>query len=152
VTALREALADYLQIRRRLGFTMPQDGRLLEGFVEFCERAGAERISTELALAWARIPVHAHPHTWRQRLSVVRGFARHLATIDAAGEVPSTDLLPGHRPRVAPYVYSQDEITAMLRLRRSASASTGTTSGEPCRPSTYSCARSRRRAATAVSR
>ena len=51
---LREALADYLRLRRRLGFEMPQDGRLLEGFVEFLERAGAERITTELALKWAR--------------------------------------------------------------------------------------------------
>ena len=32
--------ADYLRVRRRLGFEMPQDGRLLEGFVEFLERAG----------------------------------------------------------------------------------------------------------------
>jgi hypothetical protein len=35
MTTLQESLADYLQIRRRLGFEMPQDGRLLEGFVEF---------------------------------------------------------------------------------------------------------------------
>ena len=45
MTTLRDALADYLRIRRRLGFEMPQDGRLLEGFVEFLERAGAERRS-----------------------------------------------------------------------------------------------------------
>lgn len=114
MTTLREALADYLAIRRRLGFEMPQDGRLLEGFVEFLERAGAERITTELALMWARTPVHAHPHRWRQRLSVVRGFARHLATIDPASEVPSKDLLPGHRPRIAPYIYTDAEITALM--------------------------------------
>jgi integrase len=114
MTRLREALADYLRIRRRLGFEMPQDGRLLEGFVEFLERAGAERITTELALMWARTPVHAHPHRWRQRLSVVRGFARHLATIDPASEVPSKDLLPGHRPRIAPHVYTDGEITALM--------------------------------------
>ena len=40
---------------------MPQDGRLLEGFVEFLERAGAERITTELALEWARLPVRRAP-------------------------------------------------------------------------------------------
>lgn len=111
---LQEALADYLRLRRRLGFEMPQDGRLLEGFVEFLERAGAERITTELALAWARMPVNAHPHYWRQRLSVVRGFARHLATIDPASEVPSKDLLPGHRPRIAPYIYTEQEIQALI--------------------------------------
>jgi integrase len=111
---LREALADYLRLRRRLGFEMPQDGRLLDGFVEFLERAGAERITTELALKWARLPAGAHPHYWRQRLSVVRGFARHLATLDPSSEVPSKDLLPGHRPRIAPYIYTEQEITALI--------------------------------------
>ena len=115
---LRDALADYLRVRRRLGFEMPQDGRLLEGFVCFLERARAERITTELALKWARMPVHAHPHTWRQRLSVVRGFARYLATIDPASEVPSKDLLPGHRPRIAPYIYTHAEITALIDAAR----------------------------------
>ena len=111
---LREALADYLRVRRRLGFEMPQDGRLLERFVDFLEQAGAERITTELALKWARLPVHAHPHHWRQRLSVVRGFARHLATIDPASEIPSKDLLPAHRPRIAPYIYTDEEISALM--------------------------------------
>ena len=116
MSPLRDTLADYLRVRRRLGFEMPQDGRLLEGFVEFLERAGAERITTELALMWARMPVDAHPSRWRQRLSVARGFARYLATIDPASEVPSTDLLPGHRPRIAPYIYTEQEIAAAGRL------------------------------------
>ena len=60
------------------------------------------------------MPVHAHPHYWRQRLSVARGFARHLATIDPASEVPSKDLLPAHRPRIAPCIYTDAEITALI--------------------------------------
>lgn len=118
MTRVRAAMEDYLRIRRRLGFEMPQDGRLLEGFVEFLEQAGAERITTELALGWARKPVDAHPHTWRQRLTVARGFARHLATIDPASEVPSPDLLPGHRPRIAPYIYADSEIAALIDAAR----------------------------------
>jgi integrase len=118
MTRVRAAMEDYLRIRRRLGFEMPQDGRLLEGFVDFLEQAGAERITTELALGWARKPVDAHPHTWRQRLTVARGFARHLATIDPASEVPSPDLLPGHRPRIAPYIYADSEIAALIDAAR----------------------------------
>lgn len=112
--SLRAALDDYLRIRRRLGFQMPQDGRLLEGLVAFLEQAGAERITTELALAWARTPAQAHPHRWRQRLGVARGFARHLATLEPASEVPSQDLLPGHRPRLAPHIYTDAEIAALM--------------------------------------
>ena len=118
MSALRAALDDYLCIRHRLGFTMPQDGRMLEGFVAFLDRAGAQRITTELALAWARRPVDVHPFTWRQRLTVVRGFARYLATLDPASEVPPVDLLPGHRPRITPYIYSQAEITALMAAAR----------------------------------
>jgi integrase/recombinase XerD len=114
MSSLREALADYLQLRRRLGYAMPQDGRLLEGFVAFLEQAGAERITTELALEWARLPAGAHPHYWRQRLTVVRGFARHLATLDPASEIPSSDLLPGTRPRLTPHIYTDAEIVALM--------------------------------------
>ena len=74
MSALRTALEEYLLIRRRLGFAMPQDGRLLEGFVGFLEQAGVERITTELALGWARLPVDAHPFTWHQRLDDRAGF------------------------------------------------------------------------------
>jgi integrase len=63
---------------------------------------------------WARLPVHAHPSYWLQRLSVVRGFARHLATLDPSNEVPSQDLLPAHRPRIAPYIYTGEEIAALV--------------------------------------
>ena len=43
MTDLRQALADYLRIRRRLGFKLTADQRLLENFVAFLERAGAVR-------------------------------------------------------------------------------------------------------------
>jgi hypothetical protein len=90
---LRQALQDYLCIRRQLGFKLRTDGQLLESFVGFLERAGAERITIELALMWARQPVQAHPNRWRQRLGIVRGFARYLATIDPDSEVPSVERL-----------------------------------------------------------
>jgi len=63
--------------------------------------------------AGRRAPVYL-----RQRLTVARGFARHLATIDPTSEVPPVDLLPGHRPRIAPYVYSGAEIMALMAAAR----------------------------------
>jgi integrase/recombinase XerD len=114
MTPLRQALKDYLRIRRGLGFELKSHERLLGQFVDFLEQAGAPRVTTDLALTWARLPVQACPHWWRRRLGVVRGFARYLATIDPHSEVPSKDLLPARRPRVAPYIYSPGEITALM--------------------------------------
>lgn len=114
MTPLREALADYLRIRRRLGFKLEADQRILENFIGFLEQAGAERVTSELALMWARMPANAHPHRWRQRLGIARGFARYVATLDPSSEIPSEDLLRAHRPRVAPYIYSPAEIAALM--------------------------------------
>ena len=115
MTPLRQVLGDYLRIRRRLGFSLKADERMLENFLAFLERARAERITVELALMWAKLPVDAHPHQWRRRLGVVRGFARYLATVDPDTEVPSVDLLAADRPRVAPYIYSPAEIRSPPR-------------------------------------
>ena len=106
MTALQEALDDYLRDPPPARLRDPQDGRLLEGFVEFLERAGAERVTTELALVGEATGGRA-PALLAPAASVVRGFARYLATIDPASEVPSVDLLPAIAPRIAPYIYSE---------------------------------------------
>lgn len=116
---LEQALEDYLHLRRALGYELERDEPELVMFVEFLHRAGAERITTELALRWARIPANQHPIIWRKRLSRVRGLARYLATVDPASEIPPTDLLPAQQPRTAPYIYSPQEIRALIAAARS---------------------------------
>jgi integrase/recombinase XerD len=119
MSPLRQALRDYVRVRRALGFVLEREVPELERFVGFLEAAGAPRITVELALRWARMPQGVHPYVWRKRLGVVRGFARYLATIDPASEIPPTDLLPGHQPRVAPYIYAPEEIVALMTAARS---------------------------------
>jgi len=114
----RQCLEDYLSIRRQLGFKLRKDERMLRAFIAFLQEAGAARITTELALTWARLPADAHPSHWRARLGVVRLFARYLATIDPESEIPSADLLPAHRPRVPPYLYSPADIAALMQAAR----------------------------------
>jgi integrase/recombinase XerD len=118
MTDLRQALHDYLTVRRQLGFELKHPGQLLEQYVSFMERAGATRITIELAVMFAKLPVDAHPHRWAQRLGMIRGFARYVATLDPASEVPPKDLLPARRSRIAPYLYSQQEIEALLAAAR----------------------------------
>jgi len=121
MSSLQQALRDYLQIRRSLGFKLESDGRMLEDFIGFVERAGATRITTELALCWAKLPQNARPYHWRKRLGMVRLFAQYTATIDPRSEVPSKDLLPATRQRLAPYIYSPEEIAALMGAARALS-------------------------------
>ena len=80
----------------------------------FLEAAGAGESAPIWRWRGHGHPGQAHPSYWGQRLTVVREFARHLATLDPASEVPAQDLLPAHQPRIAPYIYTDDEIAALI--------------------------------------
>jgi integrase/recombinase XerD len=116
VSRLREAAGDYLAMRRALGFKLTTQGRHLMRFIDYCEAHHADHITTELALAWAtQTPRGSGDEVyWSRRLMVVRIFARHLQTLDPATEVPPEDVLPHHYRRIAPYLYSPGEITALI--------------------------------------
>ncbi len=50
MTDLRSAMNDYLTVRRQLGFQLRETGRRLEDYVEFSEQAGAEHVTSKLAV------------------------------------------------------------------------------------------------------
>ncbi len=105
---------DYLELRRSLGYKLRGEGRMLAGFAARLEEEGHSTITIASALAWATASQDAAPAQWRRRLSVVRGFARYLASLDPACQIPPADLLtaPAHRP--PPYIYSAEEIAALI--------------------------------------
>jgi integrase/recombinase XerD len=111
---LTKAIEDYLCLRRSLGFKLRRAGAALMNFASFMERQQAQSITTRLALEWAQQPRDAQPAHWAQRLSFVRGFARHHAATDAKTEVPPPGLLPYRPERARPYLYSHDEVRCLL--------------------------------------
>jgi integrase len=114
VTALGVSLADYLRVRRALGFKLKQAGELLPDFVRYLDTRGLVHVMTPVALAWSTLPRGADPSWWHKRLVCVRGFAKYLHTIDPRNEVPPLDHLAHRRARSTPYVYSDADINAVL--------------------------------------
>jgi integrase/recombinase XerD len=131
MSSLRTALGEYLAVRRALGYRLRLAARLLRGFVEFAERAGADYITPELALKWATQPAHAQPSQWANRLGMVRRFARYCQPDDPRTVVPPSDLLPYHYRRVAPYIYTDEQIIDLLKATRQLPSTIG------LRPHTY---------------
>lgn len=111
---LTKAVKDYLALRRSLGFKLRSAGAALMNFASFMERHQALSITTRLALEWAQQPPDAQPAHWAQRLSFVRGFARHHLAADPSTEVPPAGLLPYRPARARPYLYSHDEVRRLL--------------------------------------
>ena len=75
--SLRQAVRDYLVLRRGLGFKLKKHEPVLGEFVAFLAQKKAAHITTELALQWATHNQHQRPAEWAARLSVVRAFVRH---------------------------------------------------------------------------
>jgi integrase len=100
-----------------MGFKLARGAGLLFDFVDFLDAHDATTVTTELALRWATLPAGASVGWWSGRLCIARCFARHMSALDAATEVPPTDLLMRLGPtssRAEPYLYSTDDVTAML--------------------------------------
>jgi len=115
MTPLRQALAEDLAMRRALGYRLARAEKLLGQFVAYVEARGETHLRTETALAWATRPTGDQPSGWAsQRLGLVRGFATHLHTLDPATEIPAPDLLAGRARRATPYLYTDDEIVALM--------------------------------------
>ena len=115
MTLLRQALADYLATRRALGYRLARAEKLLAQFLTYLEDRGETHLRTETALAWATLPAGKDPRGWwASRLTVVRGFAIFVHTIDPATEIPPTDLLQARARRATPYFYTDDDIAALL--------------------------------------
>jgi integrase/recombinase XerD len=118
MSALDAHVGDYLRLRRALGYKLERQGWLLPQLVIYLEAAGATTVTTDLAIAWARLPERARPNYWAARLAVARGFARYLQTIDPATEVPPPGVFPARRHRPAPYLWSTEEIGGLLEGAR----------------------------------
>jgi integrase/recombinase XerD len=115
---LRHALDEYLSLRNKLGFEIGEIQATLTKFIAFLMARGSPHVTTELAVQWAREPQHVAPARHARRLGIVREFARYLSATDARTEVPPPGLLPGRIRRPRPYIYSQDQIQALIRGAR----------------------------------
>lgn len=106
---------DYLRVRRALGYKLEGTERILGRFLAYLKARGASRVSVTDALGFATAPPAVAPRSQALRLSAVRCFTRWARTLDPEGiEVPPARLLPARPTRVAPYIYTNQEIQALL--------------------------------------
>lgn len=111
---LEQELADYLGLRRALGYRMSRPEKLLAQFLDHLDLGGEAHVTVATALDWARQPANPDSNWHAYRLSVVRGFATYLHTLDQAHQVPAPDLLPQRSHRASPYLYTDAEVAALM--------------------------------------
>lgn len=105
-------------MRRSVGYAPRREGRMLADFVGYLEHRGTTEITIKAAARWASAPARASPTWWAKRLAVVRGFAAHLKTVQQDTEVPPKGLLASRTSRTTPYLFSPEQITALMTAAR----------------------------------
>lgn len=113
--AIEQALVDYLALRRRLGHKLADAERVLDRFVVYLDFVGTDTVTLAAALGFILDPdldpASSNPS---RRLQAVRGFARYLAGIDPATEIPPAGIVSYRPPRRAPYLFTDEEITLLM--------------------------------------
>src|SRR5215467_11575333 len=125
MSALYDALTQYVALRRALGTKLHEPAITLGHFVDFLKREGAEFITSELALRWAMQPQGVQRATWARRLGMVRGFAAWFSTIDGRTEVPPRRLLAARRRRNKPHIFNEQEIRRLMAQAGQLASPTG---------------------------
>lgn len=106
----------YLSFRRNLGYALRIEGEQLLHFARYAEGIGHRGpITTEIAVRWAKLPQGADPLYWARRLDIVRRFAKHRRLFDPATEIPPEGMLGPSYRRPRPYIYSENEIAALMQ-------------------------------------
>ena len=119
VSALSDRADDYLQLRRCLGHDLAEAHRLLPRLVAYLDAVDVPTVTIETALAWAQ-QTNADPasSSWPRRMTIARGFARHMASLDARTEIPPIGLLPSRQRWRPPFIYSPADIAALMAQAR----------------------------------
>ena len=114
--SLSQAVDFYLCTRRRFGFALKTEERLLRSMVVYSRRVHHQGPLTEaFALEWARLPADAKPMWWAKRLHAVRGLARFWHTFDPKIQVPSAGVFGPGNCRRPVHIYNADEISQLLQ-------------------------------------
>ena len=107
----------YLVCRRQLGFELKVEGTELLRFARYADgkRFGGP-LTTELAIDWAKLPPKESRLYCARRLDFIRRFAKFQLAYEPATQVPPPGVFgPADRRRPPGHIYSEEQITALLR-------------------------------------
>lgn len=118
-SSLDSQIADYLAMRRGLGFQLVNAQWWLADFARYIGQLDHQGpISTDLVVRWA-LKTTGDSAQAACRFAAVQAFARHQAVFDPDIEVPPVGLLgTTARPRIQPHIYSGTEIAELLEQAR----------------------------------
>jgi integrase len=114
--SMQHLVQEYLEERRDLGFALTIPGSQLRAFARFADASGHRGpLTREIVTLWARDEAkRTTPLTWAKRIETLRPFDKHRARVEPGTYVPDADTFGPARRRLAPHLYADQEIVALL--------------------------------------
>jgi integrase len=116
-TTMEAHAENYLRERRRLGFGLCATGYSILSFARHIDRLNHQGpLTVEVMAGWARQDQGntGKPSTWARRLKHLRSFCRYLQQFEPCTEVPDDSTFGRIGQRLAPHIYSEQEIVDLL--------------------------------------
>ena len=127
-TSMQTAVDRYIVHKRGLGYVCRTEKFLLRSFAAYVDwHAPCEQLTIKLALEWATAPGTGSRAYYAKRLNVLRSFARHIAVTEPATQVPPKGILGASVSRIEPYIYTPEEVAALMQTARERVISNGKT-------------------------
>src|SRR5271166_1563105 len=120
IPSMKSRVEEYLDDRRRLGFSLKTTGSYLTSFARYVDRIEhSGPLTSEVILAWAQSETASTtPTTWAKRLLNIRAFLNYCARTDGKTDVPDSDSFGRPRGRPTPHIYTPEEIVDLLAAAR----------------------------------
>lgn len=119
---------NYLNERRRLGFSLRSIGYSVNSFARYVDALNIqEPLTVEIMSDWARLDKNNSKNTatWARRLKQLRPFTRYLKHFEPHTEVPDDSTFGRIGQRLAPHIYSEQEIIDLLAAAHCLDSSIG---------------------------
>lgn len=132
-SCLGDSIERYLQLKEALGRRFAIERRVLELLDDFMTEVDASDISQTEFDAWCRKQLPVSSTVRRNRMRIVRNFCLYRQRTRPNSFVPNADLFPAPHQPIRPYLFSEQDITQLLRTCATLSPSYRS----PLRPQVY---------------
>lgn len=106
--------------RRKLGFALREQAPRILSFARYADESGHQGpMTSDIVLRWAKDQAHrADPFTWATRVNSIRRFSHFLAERHPETKFPDGAPFGRGTRRLAPHIYSAQEIEALVAAAR----------------------------------
>lgn len=112
---LTQQVEEYISYKQSLGYKIIIVAKELRRFAAFTREIGYNgSLTNELAMQWAALKNSYSRFYMARRLEMLHTFAVYISAFDNCAQIPQIGVFGKCHGRVAPYIYTDEEISLLM--------------------------------------